>query len=110
MSLEASTSCVAGSSSSAIVDPEGDSVMTSEPTDSRDASPVGEGMPAPMPNGPVCNFGSRLCYTYFPAPAPTPEVLNSAGDGGVFWLTIDHQLVRRLCPTQATFSIVLIIS
>ncbi|GAA5967534.1 hypothetical protein JCM21900_001192 [Sporobolomyces salmonicolor] len=59
------------------------------------------------PSGPVCSFGSRLAYTYFPSPAPRPDVLNALTPGrpategepgslaqpGVHWFTIDDQLV-----------------
>ncbi|GAA6007605.1 hypothetical protein JCM10207_006401 [Rhodosporidiobolus poonsookiae] len=71
------------------------------------------------PSGPICSFGHRLAFTYFPAPAPTPALLNSLTPGraapapvmetsnggppaaaggeaqdemGVHWFTIDDQL------------------
>ncbi|GAA5977913.1 hypothetical protein JCM5350_006264 [Sporobolomyces pararoseus] len=58
----------------------------------------------PEPSGPICAFGSRLGYTYFPSPAPHPDQLNKSttttttttgGEGGVgdYWFTIDDQLV-----------------
>ncbi|GAA6019976.1 hypothetical protein JCM11491_006729, partial [Sporobolomyces phaffii] len=75
-------------------------------------------MATPTPSGPICAFGSRLAYTYFPAPAPLPDQLNAARPappaptasesststspttapspsltGGDYWFTIDDQLV-----------------
>ncbi|GAA5882676.1 hypothetical protein JCM16303_006539 [Sporobolomyces ruberrimus] len=59
----------------------------------------------PVPSGPICAFGSRLAYTYFPHPAPLPEQLNNPSSGpvmtpstdgasqGEYWFTIDDQLV-----------------
>ncbi|GAA5978918.1 hypothetical protein JCM11641_000094 [Rhodosporidiobolus odoratus] len=56
------------------------------------------------PSGPVCSFGNRLAYTYFPQPAPRAEVLNAltpgraggeagaGADQGVHWFTVDDQL------------------
>ncbi|GAA5948893.1 hypothetical protein JCM10213_005753 [Rhodosporidiobolus nylandii] len=58
------------------------------------------------PSGPICAFGSRLAYTYFPSPAPRAEVLNAltpgrpgegggengGGEQGVHWFTVDDQL------------------
>ncbi|GAA5880411.1 hypothetical protein JCM8547_007896 [Rhodosporidiobolus lusitaniae] len=68
------------------------------------------------PSGPICSFGSRLAYTYFPSPAPRASVLNAItqgrppadasrasgtaggghrgqeGEQGVHWFTIDDQL------------------
>ncbi|GAA5956529.1 hypothetical protein JCM3765_003473 [Sporobolomyces pararoseus] len=70
----------------------------------------------PEPSGPICAFGSRLGYTYFPSPAPHPDQLNQplsshsstststststatstetgVTGGGDYWFTIDDQLV-----------------
>lgn len=44
------------------------------------------------PTGPLCAFGTRLAFTYFAEPAPTPEQL-AAADPSTYWLTIDNQLV-----------------
>ncbi|GAA5991902.1 hypothetical protein JCM10908_002263 [Rhodotorula pacifica] len=57
-----------------------------------------------QPTGPVCSFGPRLAYTYFKAPAPRPDTLNALtasdevdpsqpGGGGIYWFSIDDQLV-----------------
>ncbi|KAL8287200.1 hypothetical protein RQP46_003652 [Phenoliferia psychrophenolica] len=71
----------------------------------------------PTPNGPICSYGSRLGFTYFPSPAPLPDLLNEqvpvyplastaaaagveVGAGGgaaapreVHWFTVDDQLL-----------------
>ncbi|GAA6044358.1 hypothetical protein JCM8097_008406 [Rhodosporidiobolus ruineniae] len=60
------------------------------------------------PSGPICHFGSRLAYTYFPHPAPRQDTLNALtpgrapgegaaaqgdeGEQGVLWFTVDDQL------------------
>ena len=60
--------------------------------------------PSLTPSGPICAFGSRLAFTYFPSPTPPQEQLNSLStgllatgggdkDGSVYWFTIDDQLV-----------------
>ncbi|GAA5829948.1 hypothetical protein JCM11251_007944 [Rhodosporidiobolus azoricus] len=61
--------------------------------------------PALKPSGPICSFGPRLAYTYFPSPAPREDTLNAltsnsggggagveGGEGGVLWFTVDDQL------------------
>jgi hypothetical protein len=40
----------------------------------------------------VLRYGDRLAFTYFKAPAPTPQQLNRQ-ESDIFWLTVDHQLV-----------------
>ena len=64
------------------------------------------------PSGPVCTYGSRLAFTYFPgralgedelnaadahAHAPSPSTSTAAtaggGGGGNHFFTIDHELV-----------------
>jgi len=44
-------------------------------------------------HGPVCSFGPRLVYTFFPAPAPSADALNEAANGSTYWFTIDAQLI-----------------
>ena len=64
-------------------------------TDGVDEALAGaDGVEAPQ-HGPVCSFGPRLVYTFFPAPAPLADALNEAANGSTYWFTIDAQLVRR---------------
>ncbi|GAA5889862.1 hypothetical protein JCM5296_002366 [Sporobolomyces johnsonii] len=100
-------------------DDDGDSILddTSQPTimDTDPLTALLNGAPTPTPpphstlrpSGPICSFGSRLAYTYFPSPAPRPDALNALTPGrpategepgssaqpGVHWFTIDDQLV-----------------
>lgn len=72
------------SASSVSEDGDGDSVLQDEVVA---GSPVGL-----KPAGPVCQFGNRLGFTYFPKPAPPAEQLNS-GNEDEFWFTVDDQLL-----------------
>lgn len=48
--------------------------------------------PSLTPSGPICTFGPRLAYTYFPSPSPRAELLNSSQQQ-VHFFTIDDQLL-----------------
>ena len=65
--------------------------MTSDGLDEALAGPSGAAAPQ---HGPVCSYGSRLCYTYFPSPVPSADTLNEAANGSTYWFTIDAQLAR----------------
>lgn len=49
--------------------------------------------PALTPSGPICTYGPRLAYTFFPSPAPRPEQLNAVEDSMVHFFTVDDQLL-----------------
>lgn len=80
------------------MDHDGDSILTDSDhqqqsavaSTSASASAVAA---APLsPSGPICAYGSRLAYTYFPSPAPRAEVLNQL-QGEVHFFSVDDQLV-----------------
>lgn len=48
--------------------------------------------PVLSPSGPICTYGPRLAYTFFPSPAPRPEHLNAV-DANVHFFTVDDQLL-----------------
>ncbi|GAA6059789.1 hypothetical protein JCM10212_003684 [Sporobolomyces blumeae] len=49
-------------------------LMTSQPGRIVSRNPL-------QPSGPICAFGSRLAFTYFPSPAPSPDLLNALTPG-----------------------------
>lgn len=47
-----------------------------------------------LPSGPICSYGPRLAYTYFPSPAPAAEQLNAGTDHDrIHFFTVDDQLL-----------------
>ena len=95
-----------------ILDTDGDSMITDDtpsPTPAAASSLHATGaLSPPSPSGPICNYGSRLAFTYFLSPAPHPDTLNAevpvwpvagtATPGGsgpreVHWFTVDDQLL-----------------
>lgn len=83
-------------SRSSSLDQDGDSILTdSEAAPLASTSALTNASPAEallQPSGPICAYGSRLAYTYFPTPAPRAEVLNQLQQE-VHFFSVDDQLV-----------------
>lgn len=83
-------------SRSSSLDQDGDSILTdSEAAPLASTSALANASPAQallQPSGPICAYGSRLAYTYFPTPAPRAEVLNQLQQE-VHFFSVDDQLV-----------------
>jgi hypothetical protein len=88
-------------SRSSSLDQDGDSILTD--SEAAGAAPLAStstlanASPAAaeallQPSGPICAYGTRLAYTYFPTPAPRAEVLNQLQQE-VHFFSVDDQLV-----------------
>lgn len=87
-----------------VVDHDGDSIITDD-SPSPQPKPSSSRASVPVPSGPICSYGTRLGYTYFAAPAPSPDLLNSISEAhegaevegeasrAVHWFTVDDQLL-----------------
>lgn len=82
------------------MDHDGDSIITdSEQVQPQQHEPIASTSGASVapaeqlsPSGPICAYGSRLAYTYFPAPPPRAEYLNQLQED-VHFFSVDDQLV-----------------